>query len=49
MPPTSSLGIDLQVLNLLSLEVSPFHVIFNLNGFILATCFEVIKNMDVLP
>jgi hypothetical protein len=43
MSSTSSLGIDAQMFGLPSLKVSPFHVIFYLNGVLLATHFKLVQ------
>jgi hypothetical protein len=41
MPKTLGFGIHLQVCPLSSLEVSHVHVIFNLNGILMTTSFEI--------
>jgi hypothetical protein len=38
IPSTSSF--DFAVCHLLAMEVNPFHVIFNLNGVLITTCFD---------
>ncbi len=48
MPKTLGFGIDLQVPHLSSLEVSHVHVIFNLNGILMTTSFEIVQNLGPL-
>jgi hypothetical protein len=42
---TSSLGIDAQMFGLPSLKVNLFHVIFYLNGVLLATHFKLVQSI----